>query len=101
MCQPRFKRGFGVGLPTKRSDSLIIRKSFREDWNTDAGAKQRAVQEMCSSALESENLRVLLSALNTLGAGSDADLRRLVRERCDQQNATDESGSDAQQSEMP
>lgn len=81
VCQPRFKRGFGVGLPTKRSDSLIIRKSFREDWHTDEDAKKRAVQELCETAARSQHLRVLLSALNTLCVGSDADLRRLIRGR--------------------
>ena len=64
-----------------RSDALIICKSFREDWKTDEDAKKRAVQEMCSSALESENLRRLTSCVHTLCAGADADLRRLTQER--------------------
>lgn len=85
VCQSRFKRGFGVGLPLQRSDLAIVRKSFREDWKPDQEAKRRAVREIYAVALRSDDLRFVLASLNTLDAGANAELRRLMRER----NATE------------
>ena len=80
---PKQMRGFGVGLPMRRSDCQLVAQAANEGWNVPPAIKRAAildVYEFAEKSAEAGEYRQFLAAFRTILALAKANVLEIQRE---------------------